>query len=174
VQLRNVQREARGSVKLALCLGAARCKLQTVGSGRAKRVSRCGQTRVMAEALSLLSDDTRCCIFDRECMPRLVDCSRTRPIQNCDWSFPGRDQSAIASIRAPRTARLQPKNATNWWSKKYQGAFGDIWGSGQNARVLATSPARDNSHLASKQGRPRTDLGYRVIDDLPTNNGEVR
>ncbi|KAG9758910.1 hypothetical protein KCU73_g3655, partial [Aureobasidium melanogenum] len=82
----------------------------------------------------------------------------------------------IASIRASKVARLQPK-CHKWSPKKYQGAFGDfgdIWGSGQNARGLATSPMHETIHIASKQGRPRADLGSRVIIDSPFEQWRAR
>jgi hypothetical protein len=73
---------------------------------------------------------------------------------------PGRSRCRIAidSFRAvikqplqvfARPAQLVANsNATIGVSKKYQEAFGDIWGSGQNAQALATRPMHETIHIS--------------------------
>jgi hypothetical protein len=101
----------------------------------------------MADASSLLFNDTRCCIFDKH------DASIFRRLQD---TIDTELRSIIfgPSFKQPLQVFARPAqlvanpNATIGVSKKYQEAFGDIWGSGQNAQALATRPMHETIHIS--------------------------
>jgi hypothetical protein len=101
----------------------------------------------MADAFSLLSNDTRYCIFDRH------DASTFRLLKDAAdaklrFVFFGSSIDNHCKYSRAQHSSSPAQNATIGASKKYQGAFGDIQGSGQNARVLATSPMHETIRIS--------------------------
>jgi hypothetical protein len=118
----------------------------TPGCRQRPRASRCDQKKVMADAFSLLSNDTRYCIFDRH------DASTFWLLKNAAdarlrFVFFGSSIDNHCKYSRAEQCSSPTKNATIGASKKYQEAFGDIQGSGQNARVLATSPMHETIRI---------------------------
>ena len=148
MQLRNVRREARGSVKLGPYLWelhGGNSRLPAVAEQRGSRgVARRGSWRrrflCSPTTLAVASSTENACL----------DLSTSRGRSGCRTTNNVCRAVIVQALQVfarPGLAVSNPK-MPQLVVQENQGAFGDIWGSGHNARVLATRPMHETIRIS--------------------------